>query len=156
MPLVYLLLVVFVSHVVVDAATCDGTDVTEPLSLRDPTGWDSQDLGAGKRRQGHISAEITAWGQEHIVVFGGTSLRTDGVNDVFAEESSVAILDISNPQNWTELEMVGESARQQHLSNLPWFPIGNCLLAASRWCCGLRYFQQGHGLESHRAASYII
>lgn len=117
--------VVLVSHVVVDAVTCDGIDVTEPVSLRDPTGWDGQDLGAGKRRQGHVSAEITAWGQEHVVVFGGTSLRTDDVNDVLAEESSVEILDISNPQNWTELEMVGESAQRQTPSFPPSLPTGN-------------------------------
>lgn len=102
--------VVLVPYVAVDAVTCDGISVTEPVSLRDPTGWDRQDLGAGKRRQGHISAEVTVWGQEHVVVFGGTILRKDDVNDILAEESSVEILDISNPQNWTELEMVGESA----------------------------------------------
>lgn len=106
-------LVVLVSHVVVDAAICDNINVTDPVSLRDSTGWDSQDLGAGERRQGHVSAEVTAWGQEHVVVFGGTNLRTDDVNDIFAQESSVSILDISNPQTWTELEMVGESAQQQ-------------------------------------------
>lgn len=113
------LLVVLASRVVVDAVTvtCDGVSVTEPVSIRDSTGWDSQDLGAGKRRQGHVSAEVTAWGQEHVVVFGGTSLRSDDVNDVFAQGNSVEILDISNPQNWTELEMVGAST-QRH-SYLP-------------------------------------
>lgn len=112
------LVVVLLSQVVVDAATCDGIDVTDPVSLRDSTGWDSQDIGAGKRRQGHVSAEIVAWGQEHIVVYGGTSQRNDDVNDVSGEETSVSILDISNPQNWTELEMAGESA----MAVPPWIP----------------------------------
>lgn len=107
------LLVLLVSRVVVDAAnlTCGLVDVTNPESLRDSTGWDSQDpVGAGERRQGHISAEVVAWGQEHIVVYGGTSVRTDDVNDVAGRGSRVSILDISNQQYWTELEMVGESS----------------------------------------------
>lgn len=98
-----------VSRVVVDADTCDLVDVTAPVSLRDSTGWDRDPAGAGERRQGHISAEIQAWGQDHIVVYGGTSVRTDGVNDVTGGGSRVSILDISSQQNWTELEMVGES-----------------------------------------------
>lgn len=102
--------VLLVSRVVVDADTCDLVNVTAPVSLRDSTGWDSQDpAGAGERRQGHVCAEIEAWGQEHIVVYGGTSVRTDDVNDVTGRDSSVSILDISNQQNWTDLEMVGES-----------------------------------------------
>lgn len=100
------------------SAICDSISVTDPVSLRDSTGWDSQDFGAGQRRQGHVSAEVTVWGQKHIVVFGGTNLRTDGVNNVYAQESSVSIMDITNPQNWTELEMVGESPQLQIY--LPW------------------------------------
>lgn len=96
---------------VVEAALCDSTTVTEPVSLRDSTGWDKQDvIGAGERKQGHVSAEILAWGQEHIVIYGGTSVRTDDVNDVTAGGTDLYILDISNPTtNWTDLEMVGES-----------------------------------------------
>ena len=111
---------ILLPQVVVDAATCEGVTVTDPVSLRDSTGWDNQDLiGAGKRRQGHVSAEIIAWGQEHVVVFGGTSQRNDDVNDVTGEESSISILDMSNPQrNWTELEMAGE-----HKPTVPpWIP----------------------------------
>ncbi len=119
---------ILLSQAVVDGATCDGVTVTAPVSLRDPTGWDSQDIGAGQRRQGHVSAEIIAWGQEHIVVYGGTSLRNDDVNDVLGEETSVSILDMSNPQkNWTELEMAGESA----MAVPPWIPSQFNLYAAS-------------------------
>lgn len=102
--------VLLVSRAVVEADTCDLESVTAPVSLRDSTGWDSQDpIGAGERRQGHISAEVEAWGQEHIVVYGGTSTRTDDVNDVTGRGSEVSILDISSQGSWMELEMVGES-----------------------------------------------
>ncbi|CAM9750475.1 unnamed protein product, partial [Ectocarpus sp. 4 AP-2014] len=92
----------------IDAAVCGGETVTDPVSLRDPAGWDSQDSigGAGQRRQGHVSAEVTAWDQKHVVVFGGTSVRTDDVNDVLGREAGVFVVDITNPANWTELEMV--------------------------------------------------
>lgn len=97
---------------VATAAVCDGETVTDPVSLRDSTGWDSQDSigGAGQRRQGHVSAEVTAWDQKHIVVFGGTSVRTDDVNDVVGREAGVFVMDITNPANWTELEMVGKGS----------------------------------------------
>lgn len=93
------------------AATCDSLEVTDPVSLRDSTGWVSQAAGAGRRRQGHVSAEVVAWGQEYTVVYGGTSVRNDDVNDVGALGSDVSILDASSPQNWTGLEMVGERIR---------------------------------------------
>lgn len=104
--------VLLVSRVVVDADTCGLVNVTAPVSLRGSTGWDQDPVGAGERRQGHISADIEAWGQDHIVVYGGTSVRTDGVNDVTGRGSHVSILDISSQQNWTELEMVGECVLQ--------------------------------------------
>lgn len=92
----------------VDGATCDDLDVTDPTSLRNSTGWESQDVGAGELRQGHVSAEITAWGQEYIVVYGGTHVRTDDVNDVLAGRSRVSLLDTSTWASWESLEMVGE------------------------------------------------
>lgn len=95
----------------VHGATCDSLEVTDPTSLRDSTGWVSQAAGAGQRRQGHVSAEVEAWEQEHIVVYGGTSVRNDDVNDVVARGSGISILNTSNPQNWTGLEMVGERIR---------------------------------------------
>lgn len=97
------------TRLVVNGATCDSIDVTDPTPLRDSTGWVSQVAGAGDRRQGHISAEVVAWDQEHIVVYGGTNVRNDDVNDVVARGSEVSILNTSNPQNWTDLEMVGKS-----------------------------------------------
>lgn len=90
-----------------DGATCNSLDVTDPTSLRNVTGWDSQDPGAGARRQGQVSAEIVAWGEEQLVVYGGTSVRNDDTNDVFATESRVMIFDTSL-QEWVRLEMVGE------------------------------------------------
>lgn len=92
----------------VDGATCDSLEVTDPTSLRDSTGWDSQDVGAGELRQGHVSVEISAWEQEYIVVYGGTDTRTDDVNDVLAGGSRVSLLDTSSMLTWESLEMVGE------------------------------------------------
>lgn len=98
------------SRVPVEGATCGSVnDVSDPISLHDSTGWIRQDMGAGGMLQGHISTEMLAWNEKYIVVYGGTTVRTDDVNDVFAVGSNVSILDISSSQNWTLLEMVGEA-----------------------------------------------
>ena len=104
------LLVAIVSQTVpqlVEGSTCDSMNVTDPVSSRDGTGWIGQNAGAGKRRQGHVTAEVEAWGDTYLVAYGGTSVRNDDVNDVMAKGSGVSILDSANPWNWTELEMIG-------------------------------------------------
>ena len=108
---ILLALVLQAAWLKVDGATCDSLEVTDPTSLSDSansTGWVSQAVGAGELRQGHVSADIFAWDQEYIVVYGGTDTRTDDVNDVLAGGSRVWLLDTSTQLSWESLEMVGE------------------------------------------------
>lgn len=95
--------------VIVEGATCNSVDVTDPMSSTDSSmGWVSEAVGAGERRQGHITAEVEAWDQAYLVIYGGTSVRNDDVNGISARGSSLWILDNENPRNWTELEMIGK------------------------------------------------
>lgn len=95
--------------VTVEGATCNSVDVTDPVSSTDSSmGWVSEAMGAGERRQGHITAEVEAWDHAYLVIYGGTNVRNDDVNGISARGSSVWILDNENPRNWIELEMIGK------------------------------------------------
>lgn len=95
--------------VFVEGATCNSLDITDPVSSTDSSmGWVSEAMGAGDRRQGHITTEVEAWDHTYLVIYGGTNVRNDDVNGVSARGSSLWILDNENPRNWTELEMIGK------------------------------------------------
>lgn len=93
-------------------ATCDSQTVTDPKSKRDSSGWVKQGDGAGERRQGHVTGAIVgSSGEDILVVYGGTDIRNDDVNDVVARTGNVSVLNLGEPaasQNWTELTMIGK------------------------------------------------
>lgn len=118
-PVVFATLLLLLSqdigrHSGASGATCDSQDVTDPTSRRDSTGWVSEDLGAGERRQGHISGRVVAWDMDVLVVYGGTGLRNDDVNDVLATSSNLSVFTNADEisQSWTQqLEMISECLR---------------------------------------------
>lgn len=107
-------------RLVVNGATCNSVEVTDPTSLRESIGWVNKDAGAGELIQGHVSAEVEAWGKGYLVAYGGTSVRTDDVNDVIADGSEVSIVDTTSPDVWMDLEMVGETAQMKSFPEERW------------------------------------
>lgn len=100
-------------HTLVSSASCNSQVVTDPIARGESTGWVSQDLGAGKRRQGHVSGEVEVGDEEVLVVYGGTSIRNDDVNHVTAKTTNISLLskNTGSDQIWTQLETIGGSNR---------------------------------------------
>lgn len=111
-PVVFATLLLLLSqdigrHTGASGATCDSQDVTDPTSRGDSTGWISEDLGAGERRQGHVSGGIVAWDKDVLVAYGGTDVRNDDVNDVLGRTGNLSVL-TNTSGSWTQLEMIRE------------------------------------------------
>lgn len=89
------------------AAACGAQYVAYPTSEWASSGWVSRDIGAGNRRQGHITGVIKS-DADLLVSWGGTALRTDDVTDVLGREANVSVFDTAAlKQNWTTLTMIG-------------------------------------------------
>lgn len=94
--------------------TCDSQSASEPTSKKDLRSWLAHDVGAGARRQGHITATVHKINDALLVAWGGTATRNDDVTDVLGSEANVSMLNTSSmDQNWTTLTMVGGSPNRR-------------------------------------------